>query len=126
MKKPVKAKAKTKAKAKAKSKSKATTYTMYYKPSIPTKDDITSEIALLTQMKPNVRESSIFGDNHHDAIDAQIEILAGRTRKSDINDLRDNEDWTDHVADSAQEAADWMMGYTKDKPSDEWKELLVK
>ena len=39
------------------------------------KKQIDKEIAALKKMKPNVRRSSAFGDNHHAAIDAQIDVL---------------------------------------------------
>ena len=37
--------------------------------------EIAAEIAKLKKMKPDVRKTSMFGDNHHDAIDAQVDVL---------------------------------------------------
>jgi hypothetical protein len=70
-------------------------------------------------MKPNVRRTSIFGDNHWDAIEAQIEILSGDVDQNDIYDVYES----DNVASAAQQAADWMDGTIDDKPSTEWESL---
>lgn len=108
---------------------------------IPTKEQIEEEIKKLTKMKPNVKRTSIFGDNHHDAIDAQIDVLKNRWTEDNVYDnypsQEDLEAIADHgeeiddtaypsnVSDGALEASQWMF-YGGDKPSDGWKELIKK
>lgn len=84
--------------------------------------EIKAEIEKLKSMKPNVRRISGFGDNHHDAIDAQIRVLSGEVSCDEFDD--EFEDTRDNVRDSAQQALDWMDGSINEVPSDEWESLL--
>lgn len=82
--------------------------------------EIETEIATLREMKPRIRRASFFGDDHHAAVDAQIDVLQNNR----------NEDWVwdqasaDNVRDAACEAVRWRDG-DGDKPSDGWKELVI-
>lgn len=97
----------------------------------PTQKQIDSEIAKLKKMKPRVRRTSAFGDNHHNAIDAQVEVLTSRLSEMAIYDRSDdgtgdelNEDkWRENVRESALEARRWMDGDEPHPPSHNWKEL---
>jgi hypothetical protein len=95
---------------------------------IPTSEQVDIEIATLIQMKPTVREISLFGDdNHHNAIDAQIEVLQQRmsveTAEKTFGDENVN------VVFEAFCAARWLSGSTwitaGDKPSDGWLDLVM-
>lgn len=101
------------------------------KPKPRTSARIAAEITKLKAMKPNVRETSAFGDNHHDAIDGQIETLKKGYNEDKIYDLSDAaaEDelfHTDNVKDNALEAYRWRIGEEKMSPSKSWESLLIK
>ena len=87
------------------------------------KKQIDKEIAALKKMKPNVRRSSAFGDNHHAAIDAQIDVLERQLTEDQCWD--EFADDRDNVQEAAREAAMWLAGDTDELPSDSWKDLLV-
>ena len=91
----------------------------------PTKQEIEQEIADLKEIKPRVRRTSMFGDNHHDAIDAQVTVLSERLTDDEIDERAEEDDWADNVRDEAVSAAAWMRGEYEDYPSlvDAWKEL---
>lgn len=89
----------------------------------PSREEISKEIEQLKQMKPNVRNKSMFGDDHHEAIDAQIEVLKERLDTDEIYDQF--EDGESNVLDSAVAAREWMDGENDDAPSVGWKELLI-
>lgn len=88
--------------------------------------EIKTEIKTLRKMQPNVRKTSIFGDNHHDAIEKQIEVLLDDSIGPDeIYDEHDTGDITENVKSAAIEAIDWREGDSDDAPSEDWKSLLV-
>lgn len=85
----------------------------------PTEKEIQDEIAKLREMKPNVRKTSLFGDNHHDAIDKQIEILEnpdaeGFCDESAIEENAQLEEWRDNEREAALEARRWLDGESED------------
>ncbi len=91
----------------------------------PTPAQVKDEIAKLKKMKPNVRMTSNFGDNHHDAIDAQLDVLEEGLDNDEIYDRF--EDGPQNVLDAALEAMGWMDGGSYgegERPSKEWKSLL--
>lgn len=89
------------------------------------------EIAALKALKPNVRSHNAFGDDHRDAIDAQISVLENRMTGDKIYDTwgdENSEEFAQNVLDAAIEARDWMTGELAEdegKPSDAWAELVV-
>lgn len=90
-----------------------------------TDKEITDEIKKLSEMKPNVRRYSMFGDDNWTKIDAQITVLTERLDDSDIDEKQDSGEWNDDEASNAREAAEWLEG-GKDLPSKGWKPLLNK
>ncbi len=74
-----------------------------------------------------------FGDSHHDAIDAQIEVLKGRLDNDAIydrywGDPESGDEMPEDVLIAALDAMGWMDGGSYGdgvKPSESWKELLV-
>jgi len=89
----------------------------------PTAEEIVAEVATLKTMKPTVLKSSAFGDNHHNAIDAQVEALEMRKGEDEIYDELADE--ADNVRDAALEAVRWMEGESEDgAPSENWKSLV--
>jgi hypothetical protein len=85
-----------------------------------TEEEIDAEVAALREMKPRVRRFSMFGDDHHKAIDLQIEVLEERMDEDQIDDLFEGDDENSH----AREAVQWMAGETENAPSVDWKELV--
>lgn len=100
----------------------------------PTDNQIRKEIAKLREIKPDIRETSAFGDNHHDSIDAQIEVLEDILGASEFTldesalcDYAEEQGWADNVRDGAIGAHQWATGNSEDgKPSDNWKPLVIK
>jgi hypothetical protein len=91
----------------------------------PTAKEIAAEVATLKAMKPNVLKSSAFGDNHHNAIESQIEVMETGMEESEIYDNQENENWPENVVDSALEARRWLDGDEDYPPSEGWKPLVV-
>lgn len=99
------------------------------KPVRPTATAIRAEIDRLEAMKPTVHRRSMFGDDHHAAINVQLEVLRDDLDMDEIVDRWGNLDGEDHLAnlyDAAREARDWMTGDRPEGPSQEWQELVVK
>ena len=92
-----------------------------------TQKQIQAEINKLEDMKPTVLRTSFFGDNHHDAIDAQIEVLEDSLiDDDDIYNKLDNDEWAQNVANAALEARQWRDDEEEKDfvPSTSWKELV--
>lgn len=91
-----------------------------------TKKEIDAEIKKLKEMKPRVRHFNAFGDDHHAAIYAQLEVLKGEVDEDEFEDKVDSDDWTESDRENAQRAFDWMEEYSDGpSPSEEWSELIV-
>jgi hypothetical protein len=91
----------------------------------PNESRIEQEIAALEKMKPTVLEKSGFGDNHHDAIEAQLEVL--RNRWTDDDDVDENYgDDDDNVSGAAREAMNWLNGDGETETLTETWESLVR
>ncbi len=94
--------------------------------------EVEKEVAKLREMKPTVLRTSSFGDNHHDAIDAQIEVLKESLDNDDIYDRwgsseDEDEDRPHNILDAALDAMGWMDGGSfgeGKKPSKNWAELV--
>lgn len=82
---------------------------------LKTAEQIEAEISELKEMKPRVVEESAFGDNNHDAIEAQIQTLENRWTEDDVEDETENDE--DNVRDAARDAAQWMADWNR-----EWRE----
>lgn len=98
----------------------------------PNQQQIETEIATLKAIKPKVRKHTAFGDNNHDAIDAQIEVLEGRMTEAKVfdrfessgsDDCDYDENRGERALDMALEAFRWMDGENEEAPSVGWKEL---
>jgi hypothetical protein len=91
----------------------------------PTLKDKIEEVKKLKEMKPHVLRQSIFGDDHHAAIDAQIEVIDEYMGQDDIEDRFSGE--PENVYTAAMDAAIWLEGEEIDDfttPSESWKELV--
>ncbi len=91
-----------------------------------TEDQINAEISALVALKPKVRECNAFGDDNHEAIDAQLAVLRERMSSDDVYDAygdEDADDFVQHTFDAALNACDWMMGMLasdEDSPAASW------
>lgn len=97
---------------------------MKKKRKLPTPAQITKEIAKLEKMKPTVRSHSGFGDDHHAAIDAQIEVLREALDEDEIYVRWQGEE--NHARNNALLAMGWRDGDYGDgeAPSEGWKQLV--
>lgn len=91
-----------------------------------TDEQINAEIEALKAVKPSVRKVSAFGDDNHEAIDAQIRVLTERMSLDDVYDAwgdEDSDEFEQHLLDAALEARDWMTGAraaNEGSPSEGW------
>jgi hypothetical protein len=93
------------------------------KKGVPTEKEIIAEMKKLDKMKPKVRRRSMFGDDNHEAIDAQLHVLSNKLTESDIYaNYEDEESDNTHVLDSALDAYRWMQG-EEVAPSESWEGL---
>jgi len=85
---------------------------------------IDAEIVALTKIKPTVRRTSQFGDNHHDAIDAQIKVLDQRMNRTEADDYFEFD--PENVQDAVRDAVDWLRGEFTGAASlaESWRELV--
>jgi len=97
----------------------------------PTEDQIKAEINRLFGMKPRVVRQSMFADDHHAAIDAQVEVLQDAVSddpelfdEGAIDDRAEIEGWAENVRLAAVEAYQWLEGEEKSSPSNEWRCLV--
>lgn len=90
--------------------------------SVKTAKQVKAEIATLRAIKPKVLHYSGFGDDHHRAIDVQVEVLENGWDSDDINTR-----YPDHTDNSsAYEAVQWREGDAEEGLADSWKELVRK
>lgn len=94
----------------------------------PTTKEIKTEIERLETLRLTVRSESSFGDNHKDAIDAQIQVLEEDMSEDEVCEKFTNieeaeeDGYKQNVIDAAMEAALWLSGETESgSPSEEWK-----
>jgi hypothetical protein len=93
----------------------------------PTPEEVAKEVTKLRQMKPSVRKENMFGDNHHEAIDAQIEVMEKRLDEDDIYAAYGDdtaEDFSQNLLDSAIEDRRWLDGEESEAPSAGWQDLV--
>jgi hypothetical protein len=90
-----------------------------------TLEQISAQIAALQKIKPRVRHYSLFGADHHAAIDAQIQVLEGRMDNDEIYDEKEKAQWPDSVLEAALDARRWLDGEYEDATDlvASWKEL---
>lgn len=113
-------------------------------PNKPSPDKIKAEISKLRAIKPKVLRVNFFGENHHDAIDAQIQVLEARWSEYKIydyygmdcygvdapieeGDLTDDV-YSDNILQAALSARRWLNGRYDEYPSlhASWKDLVRK
>lgn len=99
-----------------------------------TDKEIAEEIAKLKQIKPKVPKATYFGDDNHEAIDAQIKVLSERMDEDEVMDKtqfeddleengRDESRWSPHTGDSARNALNWLTEDDDESPSSSWESI---
>jgi hypothetical protein len=100
-----------------------------------TPEQIAAEVAALKEVKPYVRRLSFFGDNNHDAIDAQVHVLETLPTEEVIYKLYEpldehgepeEEGEGQNVLDEALAARGWLDSEKVQAPSAGWRELDVR
>lgn len=94
----------------------------------PTDKQIADEIAALNALKTTVPKITMFGDNNHERIDAQIEVLEKRMTEKQVEQrfyidetTEDYQDGDNDLWSNAGEAQRWMMGEEDESPSTGWR-----
>lgn len=92
----------------------------------PTPVEVKAEIKKLKEMKPNVRRLSGFGDDHHAAIDVQVDVLEGNLSDDYIygqwGEGAAEEERSENLLSSACDARRWLDGDGDGvPPSADWK-----
>lgn len=84
-----------------------------------------AQAELLSEMKPRVLGTSRMGDNHHDAIDAQIQVIEDNLSDDEIYNTNETEEWRENVLQAALDARRWLDGEYEEYPdiAASWKEL---
>ena len=91
--------------------------------------EIQKEIKTLEKMKPKVRQFSMFGDDHHKSIDAQIKVLKEKLDEEDVSDRF--EFAPNNVRENAEIACAWLHEIedwieVPKSLSEEWESLIIK
>ena len=92
-----------------------------------TEKEIEAEVKKLKKILPTVRRFTVFGDDNHSAMDAEIRVLEDRLTLDDVQELEDDGDFTEHQSESAIYAVEWLNGESEDKTlSENWLPLVLK
>ena len=75
-----------------------------------TKEQITKEIEALKTVRPNVRPTSMFGDDNLGSVDAQIAVLEQDFDDDEIYDVYDRTSSSEYILEAALVARQWMDG----------------
>ncbi len=86
--------------------------------------EIRAEIAALQAIKPKVLQRSMFGDDHHAAIDGQIEVLKDHLTEDQVEDIVESEERPSNVRDAMLQACEWANSERGKSIAEEWKELV--
>ena len=89
-----------------------------------TQEEINIEVKKLEEMKPNVRHFTIFGDDNHEAIDAQLDALKNDIEEDTTYDWQDDEEFSEHACEAARQAVQWRDGEESEPPSESWAPLV--
>jgi hypothetical protein len=99
---------------------------------MPTPKEIAAEIKALKKLKPLIPAQSVFQDDNHAAVDAQIEVLQSNMSEDDIYTRADDgvtaakDLWSEYVRDNAICAWSWKTGTSFESASVGWEPLIQK
>lgn len=88
-----------------------------------TPEELGAELSRLAGLRELVPARSSFGDNNHEAIDAQMRVLRERMGVADVAEKWDGDDDADqYILTAALDAAEWRRG-EGDAPSVAWLDM---
>ena len=91
----------------------------------PTEKQIRAEIKVLESYRNRLILPGTLANNRA-LIEAQIDVLKGKLSHDEIYDRWPDDERDLEIRCDAMDAHDWMVGVNKkNKPSKEWKELLI-
>jgi hypothetical protein len=91
-----------------------------------TKEEINEQVKWLRENKHRIPVTNAFGDNHHDAIDAQIRVLEDEMDEDTVehefpyHDPETGEGYEDNVRENARQASDWLHDFNDVPPKEDW------
>ena len=93
----------------------------------PTPEEIKKELAVLKELKPNIRQFTAFGEDNRAAMEAQIVVLEKNLTEDQI-DKRFTADADYSISSEAHAARDWLDGcYDGEEAlSKDWEVLRIK
>jgi len=100
-----------------------------------TDKEIEKEIKWLEENKPNIRRFNGFGENNHEKVDAEIDVLKNRRTEMQIYSIyesfdsihEDDAEAESHAElDAALDAYRWMSGEDNMPPSEDWENAVIK
>lgn len=93
-----------------------------------TNKELNDEIAALSALKTTIPKMTMFGNNNHEKLDAQIEVLEQRMTEKQVEqrfyqDESDDlyQDGDNDLWSNAGDAHRWMIGEEDESPSSGWK-----
>lgn len=92
-----------------------------------TPEAVAAEVQRLETMKPTVLRYSSFGDDHHAAIEAQVDVLRRGLSERGVYDAygdEEREDFRESLLSAALDAQHWLAGDRDEAPAQEWQELV--
>lgn len=90
----------------------------------PSQKRINMEVKKLEIMLPDVRRFSMFNDDHHAAIRAQIDVLKGNLDEDDIEGRWPADEYG-NTNENAREAYFWMIGESEyETLTENWEGLM--
>ena len=92
----------------------------------PTKEEVLRQIDLLREGLPTVKHYSMFGDDHHKAINAQIKVLEQNMDEDGIYQRWGDDERDAYLLDNALEAMHWRDGdgEAEESPWEGWQSLI--
>ena len=85
-----------------------------------TEKQIKKEIEALKTVRPNVRPTSMFGDDNLAALDTQVKVLEENLNNDRIYDAYDHCDSSEYILGSALHARQWINGEEDDGLAEMW------
>jgi hypothetical protein len=89
-----------------------------------TQEETNEEINRLREMQPKVRRYTAFGDDNHEAIEAEIQALEENATEEETYDWEKDGEFSQHACESARSVILWRDGEEDESPSESWEPLV--
>lgn len=95
----------------------------------PTEEDkrtpaeVAAEIAALKTIQPRIRRYTMFHDDNHAAVAAQIALLEAENPEEAIDDYSIEDD--EHTYFAVSTALEWLLKDRDEAPSADWADLII-